>query len=268
MRPGGLAHAHRVVAAEPAAALPVLARAQALQLRVHPGQRLESRGSPKACCASSISSLRWASLIELSIRCAAAARLASRSTSSSVFCGFSGKNSPCLAMNWSNCAVVSWPAAWLASRSLRSSSISRIRSTSSGGRVLHRLLHALEPLVEHLAAEQVADLLVGLARVGGPPVVLGELPHGPAGVGGQGVELHLAEPGVVAVVAGERVALGLDRLAEQLADLLQGAVEPVVALQARPALARPPASGRRARAARRCRAAAAPAAPCAARSPP
>jgi hypothetical protein len=41
--------------------------------------------------------------------------------------------------------------------------------------------------------------------------------------------------GVVAVVAGERVALGLDRLAEQLADLLQGAVEPVVALQARPA---------------------------------
>ena len=43
-RPGGLAQAHRVVAAEPAGAGPVLARAQALQLRVQLRQGL---GQPR-----------------------------------------------------------------------------------------------------------------------------------------------------------------------------------------------------------------------------
>ena len=160
------------------------------------------RGSPNACWDSSASSARCSALIELSIRCAAAARWASRSTSSSVFCGFSGKNSPCLRMNSANCCSVFCPCAWFASREFRSSSISRIRSTSPGGDVLHRLLHPGEALVQHLPAEQVPDLLVGLAGLGGAPVVGVELAHRPAGVRRERVELHLAEAGVVGVLVG------------------------------------------------------------------
>ena len=107
-----------------------------------------------------------------------------------------------------------------------------MRSTSPGVDVLHRLLHAGEALVEQLPAEQVADLLVGLAGLGGAPVVGVELADGAAGVGRQRVELHLAEAGVVGVLVGQRGALGLQRARQQLADLLQRAVEAVVALQA------------------------------------
>ena len=233
--PGGLAHAHRVVAAEPAAALPVLARAQALQLRVHAGQRL---GEP-----------RVAEGLLRQLHQLVALGLAHRVEHPLGGGGPAGEQVDqllgVLRVLGEELAVlghelVELRGGVLARGVVGEQVVEVVEHLPDpldvlGRRVLHRLLHALEPLVEHLAAEQVADLLVGLARVGGPPVVLGELPHGPAGVGGQGVELHLAEPGVVAVVAGERVALGLDRLAEQLADLLQGAVEPVVALQARPA---------------------------------
>jgi hypothetical protein len=69
------------------------------------------------------------------------------------------------------------------------------------GGVLHRLLHPGEALVEHLPAEQVADLLVGLPGVAGLPVVGVQLAHRAPGVGRQGVQLHLAEPGVVSVIA-------------------------------------------------------------------
>ena len=92
--------------------VPVLAGPQALQLGVQLAQRLgQPRVAEGLLADSSTSSARCSALIELSIRCAAAARCASRSISSSVVRGFSGKNSPCLAMNWSNCAVVSCPAA-------------------------------------------------------------------------------------------------------------------------------------------------------------
>ena len=43
------------------------------------------------------------------------------------------------------------------------------------GRVLHRLLHACEALVEQLPAEQVLDLLVVLAGLRGLPVVVAQL---------------------------------------------------------------------------------------------
>ena len=101
----------------------------------------------------------------------------------------------------------------------------------AGGDVLHRLLHAGEALVEQLPAEQVADLLVGLAGLGGAPVVGVELADGAAGVRRQRVELHLAEAGVVGVLVGEGGPFGLQRAGQQLADLLQRAVEAVVALQ-------------------------------------
>ena len=90
-----------------------------------------SAGLPNACCESAISSSRCSRDMELSIRWAAAARWASASISSSTFCGFSGKKSPCLAMNSWKSSGVSVPWACLASNALRSVSISLMASRSS-----------------------------------------------------------------------------------------------------------------------------------------
>ena len=95
-RPGGLAHAERVVAAEPAAARPSPRRAAgpAAGRRAGPApEPAAGRRRPAGTAPSARPAARR--VIELSIRWAAAARCASRSTSSSVLRGFSGKNSPC-----------------------------------------------------------------------------------------------------------------------------------------------------------------------------
>ena len=100
------------------------------------------------------------------------------------------------------------------------------------GGALERLLHAGEALVEELAAEQVLDLLVGLARLRGLPVVRRQLADRGRGGGRQVVEHELAERAVAVVqrdVAGQLPALGEDGLVEQLLDLAHRAVE-VVAL--------------------------------------
>ena len=100
------------------------------------------------------------------------------------------------------------------------------------GGVLHRLLHAREPLVEQLAAEQVLDPLVVLTRLAALPVVLAELADRGRGRGRQVVELELAQRAVTLVevdVAGQLLAFVEHGPVEQLADLLQRAVE-VVAL--------------------------------------
>ena len=104
------------------------------------------------------------------------------------------------------------------------------------GGVLQRLLHPGEPLVEHLAAEQILDLLVLFPRLGTAPVVVGQLLHGLGRRRGQRLDPHLLEPGVVVERAGQFLALGQHRLVEQLLDLLQRAVK-VVALQQFPATA-------------------------------
>ena len=70
------------------------------------------------------------------------------------------------------------------------------------------------------------ELLVRRARLVRAPVVLGELAHGARGVAGQRVELGLAQPRVVGRVGEQRGALLLDGRVEQLADLLERAVEP------------------------------------------
>jgi hypothetical protein len=98
-------------------------------------------------------------------------------------------------------------------------------------RVGQRLLHAAELAVEHLPAEQVAELLELLPRGGRPPVVVGELPDGPRGVVRQVVELCLAQPRVVARVGEQLAALGLERLVEQLTRLVEHPVEPAAAAQ-------------------------------------
>ena len=110
------------------------------------------------------------------------------------------------------------------------------------GGVLERLLHAGEPLVEQLAAEQVLDPLVVLARLAGLPVVVGQLAHGGGDRGRQVLELHLAERavGVVEVdVAGELLALLEYGVVEQLAHLLERAVEVVPLQQLAPLLGDP-----------------------------
>ena len=70
-------------------------------------------------------------------------RWASASSSSSMFCGFSGKKSPCLSMNSENSWSVSSPSRCASSSSLRSASISLTRCAVLVGGVLQRLLHAL-----------------------------------------------------------------------------------------------------------------------------
>ncbi len=89
---------------------------------------------------------------------------------------------------------------------------------------LQRLLHARKALVEHLAAEQILDLLVLLARLTAAPVVVGEFLDGLGRRRRQRVQLQLAEAGVVVEGAGQLLAFGQHGLIQQLLDLLQGSV--------------------------------------------
>ncbi len=93
------------------------------------------------------------------------------------------------------------------------------------GGTFEGLLHPGEPLVEHLAAQQVTDLLVVLPGLRAAPVVVGELLHGLRGGGGQFLDPHLREPGVVVECACEGLAFLEDGPVEQLTHLAQRAVE-------------------------------------------
>ena len=92
------------------------------------------------------------------------------------------------------------------------------------GGALQRLLHAGEALVEHLAAQQILDLLVLFAGLRAAPVVVRQLLDGLGRRRRQRVELQFAEAGVVVQRAGQLLAFGQHGLVEQLLDLLQGAV--------------------------------------------
>ena len=189
-----------------------------------------SSGEPKACCESSISSARCSAVIELSIRWAAAARWARESSSSSTLRGFSGKKSPCLAMKSSKSCWVSSPEPVLLQQLVEVAEHLVDRGAVLVRGALQRLLHAREALVEHLAAEQVLDLLVGLTRLAALPVVRRQLADRGRRRRRQVVQLHLAQRPVAVVhhhVAGELLALLEHGLVEQLLDLLQGAVEVV-----------------------------------------
>ncbi len=116
------------------------------------------------------------------------------------------------------------------------------------GGVLERLLHAREPLIQQLPAEQVLDLLVVLTSRPRGPVVVAEL----ADRGGRagwprrwrcGVELELTERPVGVVhhrVPSQLLALLEDRAVQQLTHLLQGAVEVVPLEQLAAPLGHPP----------------------------
>ena len=106
---GAVAETEALLAVHPLRAAPVLAGAQRLEVGVEPGQGLHQRRRAERLLRE-LHQLRRAArrVIEFSIRCAAAARWAIASRSSSMFCGFSGKKSPCLAMNSSksSCGVL------------------------------------------------------------------------------------------------------------------------------------------------------------------
>ena len=112
-----------------------------------------------------------------------------------------------------------------------------------GGGVLpaEGLLHPRELGVEHLLAEHVHDVLPVLLALGAAPLVVTELPHLPGRVVGQGVERHLGQTGVVALLAGEEVALGGQRPVELLAHLVERAAEVAPTLHLAPALGDLPA---------------------------
>ena len=183
-----------------------------------------SDGDPNACCAKASSSARCSWLRLLRKRCAAAARLASESSSSSTLRGFSGKNSPCLSMKSSKSCWVSSPRECLSSRLVEVVEHLVDALAVLVGGALQRLLHAGEALVEHLAAQQILDLLVLFAGFRAAPVVLGQLLDSLGRRRRQGIELQFTEAGVVVQRAGQLLAFGQHGLVEQLLDLLQGAV--------------------------------------------
>jgi hypothetical protein len=123
-------------------------------------------------------------------------------------------------MNSRNCSSVSSPRLCASSSCVEVGDHVLDRLHVGPGRVLQRLLHPGEGAVEHLPAQQVLDLLVGLPGLVRAPVVVLERPDGAGGVVGQRVELGLGQPGVVVRVGEQLPPLGLQRLVEQLADLL------------------------------------------------
>jgi hypothetical protein len=95
--------------------------------------------------------------------------------------------------------------------------------------VAHRLPHAAELAVEHLAAQQVPEPVEGLPGGGGAPVVIGQLPDRLGRVRGQPVQVGFAQPGLVAGVREQLGALLPDGRIEQGAGLLENAVQPAAA---------------------------------------
>ncbi len=100
------------------------------------------------------------------------------------------------------------------------------------GGVLECLLHAGEPLVQDLAAQQVLDPLVGFPRGARLPVIGGQFVDRCRRGPGQVLQLHLPEGAVGVVhhgVAGQLFALLQHRGVQQLLDFVEGAVQLVPA---------------------------------------
>jgi hypothetical protein len=98
------------------------------------------------------------------------------------------------------------------------------------------------PTVEHLATQQVFDLLEIGAGLAALPVVGAKLAHRCGRGGGQCVELHLGQHPIAVVhlgVPGELFAFSQDRLLEEFLHLLQRAVEVVLAGEVSSALGDP-----------------------------
>ena len=88
-----------------------------------------------------------------------------------------------------------------------------------------RLLHPLELRADDLALQHPGDLVVGGLGLGGVPLVAAQRAHCAGDVVGDRREVHLGEPGVVALLAGQLVALHRECLVEHRPDLVEGAAE-------------------------------------------
>ncbi len=161
-------------------------------IRWRPPHRRSGRAERRPCCSRAISSARPACRIAWPIRlpsssrcsgvsesisrCAAAARRASESISSSRFCRVLREEVAVLLHELGE--LLGWCARRgrrrRACRSARASCPATAREVLRR-RALQRVAHAGELRVEHLVAQQVLDLLVGLPRLGRAPLVVGEL---------------------------------------------------------------------------------------------
>ena len=90
---------------------------------------------------------------------------------------------------------------------------------------LQRLLHAGELGVQHLPLQHLGDGLVRLPGLVGAPLVVTQRPDGAGDVVGDGLQLQLRQPVLVAVHPGQLLPLGGQRLVEGGPDLVQGAPE-------------------------------------------
>ncbi len=100
-----------------------------------------------------------------------------------------------------------------------------------GVRRFHGLLDAAELAVEHLAPQQLLQLLEGGRRRLAAPLVVGKLPDRLGGVGRQRVEFRLAHPGLVARIWEQLGPLLADRRIQHRPGLLEYAVEAAAAAQ-------------------------------------
>ena len=102
------------------------------------------------------------------------------------------------------------------------------------------LLHAAELAVQHLTAQQVPELLEGLRRRTGLPLVISKLPDGLCRVRRQRIEFGLAQPCLVGGVGEELGTFLADSDIEQCPGLLQDAIQPPAAADRALLLADPP----------------------------
>ena len=139
---------------------PSFAGAERLQVAVEVQRRTTRGAERRRARASSSSRCSWSR----SCACSAAA---ARGQSVDQFVDVlapSGKNAPCLAMKSSNISGCRCPRGAASERSVEVAEHRGDRFAVGFGGAFERLLHAGEPLVEHLAAEQLFDL----AELDGP----------------------------------------------------------------------------------------------------
>ena len=198
---------------------------------------------PNACCASASSSSRCSCVIEFRIRCAAAARCGEGVQELVERARLLGEVVAVLGHEVVELLLGVLALLPRVEQPVEVGEHLVQRGPVLVGRVLERLLHAGEALVEDLPAQEVLDLVELRARLAAAPVVAVELVDGGRGRRREVVELQLRQGTVALVhvdVARQLLALGQDRPVEELLDLLEGAVEVVLLGQLLAAFGDPP----------------------------
>ena len=200
-RAGAVAEAHPLVALEALRARPVLAGPQPLEVGVHPGELLHQLRRPERLLRQlhQLLALLGGHRVEHPLRRGGA--LGERVDQLVDVLRVLGEEVAVLVHELAEVLVGVGAGRVLLEQVVEVGQHLRDGRPVLLGRALERLLHAGEALVEQLAAEQVLDLLVGLARLRGLPVVRRQLADRGRGGGRQVVEHHLAEVAVAVVHA-------------------------------------------------------------------